>query len=109
MMKSLKKKLKSKAGESLTETLVAILIFTLSSVIFFNMVQTSNRINGTARDKEQKVQEQMVAAEKAEGTPEDGKAYIRFRKADGSNITEKEIGIDIYGDTADGLFSYFRK
>ena len=109
MMKSLKKKLKSKAGESLTETLVAILIFTLSSVIFFNMVQTSNRINGTAKAKEQEIQEQMVVAEKAEGTPEDGKVNIQFRKADGSNITEKEIGIDIYGDTADGLFSYFRK
>ena len=49
MMKALFRKLKSKVGESLIETLCAILIFTMASIIMYSMVTSAGDINRTAK------------------------------------------------------------
>ena len=114
MMHKILRKLRSTAGESLVEALVAILIFTLASVALFTMVDASNTINRTAKEKDAYIQEQMVEAEKAQTPAATGKAVFAFRKADGTPLMPDgkpttELDVFIYGQPADGLFSYFKK
>ena len=67
-MKKIIRKLKSKAGESLVESMAAILIFTLSSIALLSMISASADINRTAKVADQQFQEQMTVVEKAEST-----------------------------------------
>lgn len=113
-MNTLKNKLKSKAGESLAEALAAILIFTLASVALFTMVDASNNVNRTAKEKDQFVQSQMVTAEKAEGSVADGTAVkgsasLQFKNTAGTTMRTETIEVYLYGDTTDGLYSYFKE
>ena len=57
------KKLKSKAGESLVESLCAILIFTMGSIIMLSMVSTAADINTTAKQEDESYNKQIAAAE----------------------------------------------
>lgn len=67
-MKKIILKLKSKAGESLVESMAAILIFTLSSIALLSMISASADINRTAKVADQQFQKQMTVVEKAEST-----------------------------------------
>ena len=64
-MERLIRKLKSKAGESLVESMAAILIFTLSSIALLSMISASADINRTAKVADRQYQEQMACVEKA--------------------------------------------
>lgn len=68
MMKIIIRKLKSKAGESLVESMAAILIFTLSSIALLSMISASADINRTAKVADEQFQKQMTVVEKAEST-----------------------------------------
>ena len=103
-MKTILKKLKSKAGESLVETLAAILIFALASVIMYSMVTTAGKINATAKEMDAQNQAHLVAVEKGEESYKNGTAMVRF------TIGAEEIArttVDIYGGQNDSLFTYF--
>ena len=67
-MKKIILKLKSKAGESLVESMAAILIFTLSSIALLSMISASADINRTAKVADEQFQKQMTVVEKAEST-----------------------------------------
>ncbi len=67
-MKIIIRKLKSKAGESLVESMAAILIFTLSSIALLSMISASADINRTAKVADEQFQKQMTVVEKAEST-----------------------------------------
>ena len=108
-MKYIAKKLADKAGESLVESLAAILIFTLASIGLFSMIQASNTINGTARKQDAAVQQQMIETEKADTAASAGTATFTIRKQDGSAAATESVEIEIFGDSTDGLFSYFKK
>ena len=62
-MKQLFSKLHGKRGESLIESLAAILVFTLSSIIFLTMVSSASRINKTVKDEYATFQAQVAAVE----------------------------------------------
>ena len=108
-MKAIAKKLRSKAGESLVESLAAVLIFTLASIGLFSMIQASNNINRTAREKDAFVQQQMIETEKADTALDTGTAAFTIKKQDGTTAATENIDVEIFGNTADGLFSYFKK
>lgn len=108
-MKRLIKKLRSKAGESLVETLCAILIFTLASVGMYSMVMAANNINAAAKEADQKFQEDMLIVEKGDATDtahhKEGTITVTYN--DGDYDHKFQIAVDVYqsGD----LFSYFKK
>ena len=54
-MKQMLNKLKSKAGESLVESLAAILIFTMASIVMYTMVTTASDINLKAKEMDEKI------------------------------------------------------
>lgn len=116
MMKAIFKKLKSKAGESLVESLAAILIFTMASIVMFSMVTAAGDINGKAKEMDAANQAHMVAVEKGLESAQNGTAKITFSisketvGASGSTTEVIEIAtetVDIYGGEDDSLFTYF--
>ena len=56
-------RLRSAAGETLVETMAAILIFTLSSILFLSMASAAARINTQARAADSAYQDQQRIAE----------------------------------------------
>lgn len=105
MMNAVIRKLKSRAGESLVESLLSILIFTLASIAMYSMVTTAADINMTVKEEEKSWQEQMVIAEQGEGTAIDGKIYMTMQSG-GTSIQIAEIDVDVYGQDGD-LFAYY--
>ena len=100
-MTAIFKKLKNKVGESLVESLCAILIFTMASVVMFSMVSSAADINGKAKEQDKKNQTYMVAVEKGENRSGRGTVTFTF----GSNV-HLDVDVDVYGDK-DTLFAYF--
>ncbi len=104
------KKLKSKAGESLVESLCAILIFTMASIVMFSMVSAANDINGEAKEQDKKNQAHLVAVEKGEeeyrnGPENKGKSGTVTFKIGSDTIAS--VDIDIYGGKDGSLYSFF--
>ena len=105
-MKALFRKLKSKAGESLVETLAAILIFTMASVVMYSMVTTAADINSTVKEKDKQNQVQMVAVEKGDPAAKTGEGTVTFYLDLGSHKIA-ETSVDIFGGENESLYSFF--
>ena len=101
-MKNLLRKLKSKAGESLIESMAAILIFTMASIVMYSMVTTAADINRTAKEMDETNQQHMIDVEM--GEDQNGSAIITF-SLNGTEIAETKV--DIYGGEDGRLVTYF--
>ena len=101
-MKKIISKLTSRAGESLVESLLSILIFTLASIAMYSMVTAAADINTTAKETDRTVQEQLVIAEKAEGTPSLGTVTMKL-----GDVTIDSSEVYIYGGNDGALYAYF--
>ena len=111
-MKDMFRKLKSKVGESLIETLCAIMIFTMASVVLYSMVTSAADINAKVKVKDMENQAHLVAVEKGENDARNGTAEVIFtmQVAGTGGTREKQIAkmdVDIYGGEDDSLFTYF--
>ncbi|MEG0755489.1 MAG: hypothetical protein RR450_03755 [Oscillospiraceae bacterium] len=62
-MKRLLKKLRQSRGETLIETLVAILVMTCASVLLATMLLAASNLNGKALEQDQIFNNQLTAAE----------------------------------------------
>lgn len=113
-MKKIIRKLKSKAGESLVESMAAILIFTLSSIALLSMISASADINRTAKVADQQFQEQMTVVEKAESTDaETGyvakTGYVTFTVNDDTDhpVAQDKVYICQEKDNDSALYAYY--
>ena len=93
------KKLKSKHGETLTETLVSILIIAMASALLATMVGVSARLTKRAEAADAQFYEELSAAEAGRG--EDGDATITLTVGGSSG----ELPVVIYGGSGE-LKSY---
>ncbi len=112
------KKLRSKKGESLVESMAAILIFTMASIVLYSMVTTAGDINGKAKDKDLENQAHMVAVEKGikSEVVEDG-STVTYANGEGtvkmtmtvgsSTINIAEVDVDFYGGQDGSLYAYY--
>lgn len=100
-MKKVLKFIHSKCGETLVESVLAILIFTLASIIMLSMISAANNINQTAKDADREYFDQLVSAELASGTATQGEVTFAFS---GETV---RVDVDIYG-TEDGLYAYYK-
>ncbi len=107
-MRKLIAKLKSKKGESLVESMAAILIFTMASLVLYSMVTTAGDINGKAKEKDRANQIQMVGIEKGDPAVQNGAAIVTMTlESTGQEIAE--VDVDIYGGKNEGdLYAYFK-
>ncbi len=97
-------KLRRKGGETLTETLVALLVMTMSSVLLFTMVSAANRLNAAARRQDDALYgalQNLAESEQAPGAQSPGTATIKT--IDGSFSAEFDV---LYSGEAGGLRRY---
>ena len=104
-MKQILNKLRSRAGESLVESLAAILIFTMASIGMFSMVTSAADINQTAKEADRTSQEQLLIAEQGEGRGTPGTVTMTLTSGD-NTINVIVADVDIYG-TEGGLYAYY--
>ena len=96
------RKLKSKKGETLIETLVAILVIVFSGLTLYYAVTTSARINAAAATADNAFREQTVAAEQQQTVSYAGKAQI-VSSSDGFSAD-----VDVKYSGGDGKLSSYQ-
>ena len=95
------RKLRSRRGETLVEVLVSILVAGLSVLLLAGMISTAARFNGAARRADERLYEQLSAAE-AQGPDADlGRASVVLTVGG----VRDPIPVYVYG-LPDGLCSY---
>lgn len=98
------KKLTSRRGETLTETLVALLIVGLASGVLATMVGAASHMNKTAMDKDEVLYKAVTTAETRPGTGTGGKVNVTV------GGTAVEFGVsyhsDATGNTPGTLYAY---
>ena len=104
------KKLLNKKGESLVESLVSILIFTLSSIMLYTMLSTATEMNRKVKEISKAYQEQMVYAEQAEGGVPVEQA-VTFKYVHGGTETplfeyDASDNVKLYRLDENSLYSY---
>lgn len=95
------KQVKSRRGETLLETLCAIMVFTFASIILLSMITAANNINQRVRQAEERFDEQTEAVEKKTGTGKSGAVKVRI----GSH--EKSVDVMLYGGEDGSLYAYY--
>lgn len=103
MVKTMLRKLKSRKGESLIESLAAILIFTMASIAMYSMVTAAADINITVKDVEKEYNQQLLVAEQGENSSGEGTVTMVM---DGHTLAT--VPVEIYGAEGE-LFSYYAK
>lgn len=63
-MKNWMKRLKSRAGETLIESMISILIFTFASIIMLTMISAAADINNRTKTASAELQAELTAVEK---------------------------------------------
>ncbi len=91
-----------KSGETLTETLIAMLIIGLSSVLFLTMVGASGRIFRTAKEQYKTVYDKIAEADTRDTECSNNDAMGEVKVVGSSSVT---VNVKWYGDT-DYVFSY---
>lgn len=87
-----------KKGETILETLFAILIITFSSIMLVNVTLTATRINKVIEQEDTEFREDLMEAEKAV-TGTNGEVKIT------SNESNYTYDVEYFGKD-DGLYSY---
>ena len=104
-MKQLCKRLKSKAGESLIETLVATLIFTFGSIIMLSMITSAMTVSDAAKKADEKYFDDMKVVELAT-TSREGDYSVSFAVTESASTLSGSVAVDVYGND-DGLYAYY--
>ena len=108
-MSALIRKVKGKAGETLVETLFAILIFSFASITMYSMVTSALTINEKAKAADLANQSQMIVAERAEG---EGKStsvsLVLTDTPEGTgNQSMGQLKVNIFGGENGELYAYY--
>lgn len=101
------RKLKSKAGESLVESMAAILIFTLSSIALLSMISASADVNRTAKVADEQFQQQMLVVEKADSKADGTKKGKATFKVNDTNVAQPDVYICQEKDNDGALYAYY--
>ncbi len=107
-MNKIVKRLRSKVGESLIESMAAILIFTLASIMMYTMIMAANDINLRAGEMETRNMEQVVIAEMAEDDATERNVIFVVNGGDGNGGTTVAVDVDVYGDQT-SIYAYYPK
>ena len=108
-MKKAIKKLRSKSGETLIESIAAILVFTLSSILFFSMVNAAANINITTKEADRAYYTQQVLAEAGTGAASDAqkKSGTVYVDCGGGTLYSHPITVVSKDGTLNTLYSYY--
>lgn len=114
-MKKIVSKLRSRAGETFSEVMIALLIVALSALLLSALVSASGQVDMAVRQDDEKFYESLSDLETHEGTPEDKQLSITMsgtiEKSDGSKtpISEKDTNVNVNVYESGGMISYSAK
>lgn len=108
-MKRILRKLKGKRGESLVETLFAILIFTFASITMYSMVTSAMSITNKAKAADAENQAQLEVAERAEGKGKPANVSLTLTETPAGETDQLlgEVSVNIYGGDNGELYAYY--
>lgn len=116
-MSKLIQKLKSKAGETLVESMAAILVFTFASIIMMSMVSAAADINTTAKEADRQFQEELVVVERGSVTavipedPSDPTIPVDPHTSGTVKFTfgsvEETVKVDVFRAEGGDLYAYY--
>ncbi len=101
-MKKSVSRLLSRAGESFSEVLVAILIVAMAALLLASMVSASGSIDRATREEDEAFYEAISEVEEGNAAPVPGTITV---KPDGGSAIN--IDVDVYKDV-DGMLSAYR-
>ena len=101
-------KLKQKRGETLVETLFAMLIAVLSMGILCTAVMAATSLNNQTREMDEKYRSELQEVEGWNGTTNSKLLYITFKSKDGSRVMEvvDDVTVQVYGGADSVFLSY---
>ena len=103
-MRTLISKLKSRAGETLVESLMSIMVFTLASISMYTMVTTAADINAEAKELDRNMHEQIAAVDMTESSAEAGVGKVNIKLGDNTIDT---IDVYIYRKDNNSMYAYY--
>lgn len=107
-MNNIMKRLRNKAGETLVESMAAILIFTFASIIMLSMVSSAADINTAAKEADHDFYSQMVTIEQASGSGTTIKVTFTVDSSASKLYSLSSTGdAAMYGDPENGLYAYY--
>ena len=104
MIKLIKLKLNNRSGETLAETLIAVLISALALVLLLSMITASSRLIQNGEAKIQEMYDGSKKIEQAEITPSDATVKINDNALDG--LGEILVNVKLYKDADSSLSKY---
>ena len=104
MIKRIKSKLNNRSGETLAETLIAVLISALALVLLLSMITASSRLIQNGEAKIQEMYDGSKKIEQAEITPSDATVKINDNALDG--LREISVNVKLYKDADSSLSKY---
>lgn len=110
-MRMILKRLKNRAGETLVESMVSILIFTLASIILLTMISASADVNQIAQREDKEHLEQLIQVEAAAVQPTPGTVSFDVQVGTGEEVGggiqySSTADVEVFGSKA-GLYSYY--
>lgn len=103
-MKQFVKRLKSRSGETLIESLAAILIFTFASIGMLFMITSAMNINKMVEEADEKYYKDMRAVEMA-GLDENASVEQVDVSFSIGGITKDSVKVTVYG--GEDLYAYY--
>lgn len=97
------RKLRQKKGETLIETLVAMLVIVLSVALLCTCVMSAANINKQTREADEEFREELLAAENRTGTSQTKQVQITSTSG---NLGVKLVEVTVYGEAANDFISY---
>ena len=104
MIRRIKSKLNNRSGETLAETLIAVLISALALVLLLSMITASSRLIQNGEAKIQEMYDGSKKIEQAEITPSDATVKINDNALDG--LEEISVNVKLYKDADSSLSKY---
>lgn len=104
-MKTILTRLKETRGETLIESMIAILIFTFASILFLTLVTSAANINTTVKEADESFQSQQLAVENNTTTTKS--ATVSLKKGDTELLKENAYTNFVVTDVEDdALYAY---
>lgn len=105
-MKTIKQRLSDSRGETLVESMCAILIFTLASIAFLTMTTTSANINATVTRNESEYRTELEFAEDPANAAARPGYQVMITVNDETAFAVDNVGIAMQQDG--GMYAYYQ-
>ena len=104
-MKTIFRRLKSTRGESLIESMAAILIFTFASILFLSMVNAAADVNLSVREADDDFQIQQQAVESVTSPTANAKAVLYQDVSDDETLATVNMAL-VTTEGEDALYTW---